>query len=60
VVPLIWAGAWRASSIVASVLPATPTPVVLRKLRRLNPFESVDVMRTSLMGGPPGVKGTKG
>jgi hypothetical protein len=32
----------------------------LRKLRRLNPGESVGVRRTSLMGGPPGVKGTKG
>src|SRR5215510_5096337 len=35
VVPLICAGAWRASSIVNSELPATPAPAVVRKFLRL-------------------------
>jgi len=35
VVPLICAGAWRASSIVSNELPATPAPAVARNFLRL-------------------------
>src|SRR5712691_9059469 len=35
VVPLIWAGAWRASSIVRREPPATPAPATVRNFRRL-------------------------
>src|SRR5262245_26439635 len=51
VVPLIWAGAWRAVSIVASVPPATPAPVVLRNPRRLTPVGVISTVRPSFIEG---------
>src|SRR5438094_7481586 len=51
VVPLIWAGTWRASSIAAIVPPATPTPVVLRKPRRVTLVGLISRVCPSLIGG---------
>ncbi|PYM92346.1 MAG: hypothetical protein DME04_15730 [Candidatus Rokuibacteriota bacterium] len=56
VVPLIWAGACRASSIVRRELPATPAPATLRNFRRLTAEEGVSAGRgsriVSLLGCP--------
>src|ERR1700704_3834655 len=49
VVPLIWAGAWRASSMVRSELPATPAPATVRNFRRLRVWEPLSVDRRSLI-----------
>src|SRR5438552_4420478 len=46
VVPRIWAGAWRASSMVSSEPPATPAPATERNFRRLRVVTSV--IRASL------------
>src|SRR5262245_44855289 len=49
VVPLIWAGALRASSMVRIEPPATPVPATVRNFRRLRVAEPLSVGRSSLI-----------
>src|SRR6267142_1716070 len=58
VVPLICAGACRASSIVNSELPATPTPAVARKFLRLRVDLAALTDRGSVIVGLLCVPGT--
>src|SRR5439155_1073474 len=51
-VPRIWAGAWRASSMVARDAPVIPRPVCFRNARRLTSDGAAVLVRSSMPGSP--------
>src|SRR3989449_7770054 len=51
-VPRIWAGAWRASSMVARDAPVIPRPVCFRNARRLTSDGAPVLVRSSMPGSP--------